>query len=62
MGFAFLSLAALSTPLLHGQIESATRLTATPARLERMEFVVMLTSHWDDQFQSEQVRLDLELN
>ena len=61
MGFAFLSLAALSTPLLHGQIESATRLTARPARFERMDFVVMLTSHWDDPFQSEQVRLDLEL-
>jgi hypothetical protein len=44
-----------------GVIESVTRLTAAPARYERVDFVVTLTGRWQDPHRSAEARLDLEL-
>lgn len=43
------------------QIESVTRITQTPARFERMDFVVILKADWDDPYRADNIRLDLEL-
>jgi hypothetical protein len=48
-------------PALYGQIESVTRLTATPRRFEQVDFVVMLTGTWTNPYCQEEVHLDLEL-
>lgn len=42
-------------------IDSVTRLTAAPALYGRVDFTVMLTGTWEDPYNADEIRLDLEL-
>lgn len=55
------ALIALPAATSLAQIESVTRITAAPARYERVDYVVMLVATWADPYVSSDVRLDLEL-
>jgi hypothetical protein len=55
------TLASPARAAVSAAFESVTRITAHPARFERVDFVITLTATWRDPFQADDIRVDLDL-